>query len=394
VVFAEKWANELAAQQARDPAGRPRPVHGRTVLVVDALTPDATRDSGSLRLINLMRLLIDEGAHVVFLPANRHHDGEATRALQRLGVEAWYAPHARRAPAWLREHGPRFDAAVVCRHYVAQEFLPLLRLHAPRARLLFDTVDLHYLRERRGAALTGDSAALEAAEATRRHELAMIAASDAAFVVSGVERDVLAKDAPAARVEVLSNVHDVAGPGCPFHERSGVVFVGGFRHPPNVDAVLWFAHEVVPHLRAVRPDIVVHVIGSDAPDAIRNLSDGAGLRVHGHVADLDPFMDGARIAIAPLRYGAGVKGKVNLSMAHGQPVVATSCAVEGMHLRDGEDVLVADEPQAFADALLRLYDDEALWNRLSANGLENVRRHFSMDAARGVVRRAILGLPA
>jgi glycosyltransferase involved in cell wall biosynthesis len=78
-------------------------------------------------------------------------------------------------------------------------------------------------------------------------------------------------------------------------------------------------------------------------------------------------------------------------MAHGQPVVATSCAVEGMHLRDGEDVLVADEPQAFADAVVRLYDDEALWNRLSANGLENVRRHFSLDAARDTVRRVILG---
>jgi glycosyltransferase involved in cell wall biosynthesis len=88
-----------------------------------------------------------------------------------------------------------------------------------------------------------------------------------------------------------------------------------------------------------------------------------------------------------LRFGAGVKGKVNLSMAHGQPVVATSCAVEGMYLRDEADVLVADQAQAFADAVVRLYQDEALWNRLAANGLENIRRYFSLDAARAVVNR-------
>ena len=112
--------------------------------------------------------------------------------------------------------------------------------------------------------------------------------------------------------------------------------------------------------------------------------------MHGHVADLDPFMRDVRIAIAPLRFGAGVKGKVNLSMAHGQPVVATACAVEGMHLRDGEDALVADDPHAFADAVVRLHEDEALWNTLARNGLESVAAHFSLDAARKTVSEVFL----
>ena len=99
----------------------------RQVLVIDALTPQPDRDSGSLRLVNLMRLLREEGAHVVFLPANRRHDGRYTDALRRMGVEVWCAPHAARAPAWLAAHGARFDVAMVCRHYVASEFFPLLR---------------------------------------------------------------------------------------------------------------------------------------------------------------------------------------------------------------------------------------------------------------------------
>ena len=112
--------------------------------------------------------------------------------------------------------------------------------------------------------------------------------------------------------------------------------------------------------------------------------------MHGHVPDITPYMDGCRVSVAPLRYGAGVKGKVNLSMAHGQPVVATHAAVEGMHLRDGEDVLVAGDAAAFADAVVRLYTDRALWERLSRGGMDNIARHFSLDAARDTVRRIIL----
>jgi glycosyltransferase involved in cell wall biosynthesis len=213
------------------------------------------------------------------------------------------------------------------------------------------------------------------------------------LVVSETERALLARDAPDVRVEVLSNLHEVAGPGQPWAQRRDLVFVGGFRHPPNVDAVLWFASEVFPATRAQLPDVVFHCIGAHVPGEVQALAGRDGIRVHGHVPDIGPYMDGARVAIAPLRYGAGVKGKVNLSMAHGQPVVATSCAVEGMHLRDGEDVLVADDAQAFADAVVRLYQDEALWNALARNGLANVERHFSLDAGREVVRRVLLERP-
>ena len=338
-----------------------------------------------------MRLLQEEGAHVVFIPANRAHEGRYTQALQQLGVEVWYAPFAKRPHAWLREHGPRFDTVVVCRHYVLREWLPLLRKYAPQAPVVFDTVDLHYLRERRGAELASDQALMRASERTRALELDMIARSDATLVVSEVERSLLAVDAPAAKVEILSNLHHVHGRGQPFAQRHDLVFVGGFRHPPNVDAVRWFVAEVFPLIRAQAPEIVFHCIGSDTSAEIDALASQPGVRVHGHVPDLSPYMDGARIGVAPLRYGAGVKGKVNLSMAHGQPVVATGCAVEGMHLRNGEDVLVADDAAAFAEAILRLYRDEALWQRLADNGMANVERHFSLDAGREVVRRVLLG---
>ncbi|WP_310053790.1 glycosyltransferase [Agrilutibacter niabensis] len=391
-VFQEKWHEALAVQPRADTDADAAAVRRRhpTVLVIDESTPRPDRDSGSLRLVNLMRLLRGEGAHVVFLPADRAHDGAYTEALQQLGIEAWHAPFVQSPAAWLRRHGHRFDRVVVCRHFVAREFLPFLRQHAPQARVVFDSVDLHYLRERRGAELAADPALLRAAERTRVLELDVIARSDATLVVSETERALLAHDAPQARVEVLSNLHHVAGPGRPFAQRHDIVFVGGFRHPPNADAVQWFVSAVFPLIRARLPAVRFHCIGGDVPDEITMLAAQPGVVVHGHVPDIAPYMDGARIAVAPLRYGAGVKGKVNLSMAHGQPVVATSCAVEGMHLRHAEDVLVADDAQAFADAVLQAYQDETLWRRLSANGLLNVERHFSLDAGRDVVRRVLL----
>lgn len=390
--FAEKWRDALQRQW---PLGTPavvaaQPRGTRRVLVIDSETPRPDRDSASLRLVNLMRLLREEEAHVTFVPADLNHAGAETQRLQQLGVEAWYAPFFGTPALWLREHGPRFDTVVVCRHHVLREWLPALRRHAAQAKLVFDTVDLHYLRERRGAELSRDVASMRAAEKTRALELDVIARSDATLVVSDVERRLLAVDAPQATVEILSNLHEMRGAGRPFEERHDLVFVGGFRHPPNVDAVRWFVGDVFPLIRERVPGVRFHCIGGDVPAGVAALAAHEGVEVHGHVPDIDPYMDGARIAVAPLRYGAGVKGKVNLSMAHGQPVVATACAVEGMHLRDGEDVLVADDAHAFADAVVRLYGDATLWRTLSDNGRANVQRHFSLDAARDVVRRVLL----
>ena len=392
VTFAERRRAALA--QHLPPHTVPTPAllhrHQPQVLVIDAQVPRPDHDSGSLRLVNLMRLLREEGAHVVFVPADRKRVEPYTAALQHMGVEAWHGPWLGRLPAWLRAHGARFDAVMVSRHYVAGELLPLLRAHAPQARLVFDTVDLHYLREQRAAELAGDAALRRAAARTRARELAVIAQADATLVVSEVERALLGRDAPGARVEVVSNLHQVAGPGPGFDAREGLVFVGGFRHPPNVDAVRWFVDAVFPRVRARLPGVAFHCIGSHAPAEVLALAARDGVHVHGHVPDITPWMEGARVAVAPLRYGAGVKGKINLSMAHGQPVVATTCAVEGMHLRDGHDVLVADDAEGFADAVVRAHTDAALWDTLARNGQANVAAHFSLDAARATVRRVFL----
>lgn len=171
--------------------------------------------------------------------------------------------------------------------------------------------------------------------------------------------------------------------GCrrPFAERKDIFFVGGYQHPPNIDAALWFVESIWPLVRQELPDIRFHLIGSKAPEQVKALH-GNGVHFHGFVESLEPWLDGCRVAVAPLRYGAGIKGKVNISMARGQPVVATPMAVEGMFARPGCDVMVAETAEEFADAVVKIYEDEDLWNLVSMSGQENVNRYFSVETAR------------
>lgn len=398
--FRERWASRLPAQPAdpdlRDVDGRAadRAARGQRprVLVLDAYTPTPDRDSGSLRMAELLSLLVEEGCAVSFLSQGLTHEGPYTQALQQLGVECWWQPWVGALPRWLRRHGPQFDAIIASRHYVLAPLLPMLRELAPQARIVFDTVDLHFLREQREAEHAGAAADARARD-TRRSELALVGAVDETWVVSPVERDLLAELAPGAAVAVVSNIHRVQGDTPGFADRADIVFVGGFRHPPNVDAALWLGREILLHLRERLPGARVHVVGADAPPAVQALA-GADLLVHGHVPALEALLDGCRIAVAPLRYGAGIKGKVNQALARGLPVVATTCAVEGMALADGRDVLVADDAQAFADAIARLHQDEGLWLRLRAGGYANTAQHFSADAARQALQGFLARLRA
>nr|WP_282452847.1 glycosyltransferase [Lysobacter sp. CAU 1642] len=389
--FLARWRGTLSAHAAPGTDILIAREHRRSchVLVIDATTPQPDQDSGSVRLVNLMRLLRAEGCSVSFFADNRAWVQRYSADLQQMGVEVWWHPWISDPLAWLAEHGKRFDTVIVSRHYILSNYLEPLRQHAPRARVVFDTVDLHYLREQREAELADSDELRRGAARTRDRELALIGSVDLTLVVSPVEQALLAREAPGAAVDILSNVHEVYGRRKGFAERRDLMFVGGFQHPPNVDAVTWFCDAVMPILRQRNPDIRFHIIGSKAPEKLAALGQREGIVFHGFVPDIAPFMDDCRIAVAPLRYGAGVKGKVNMSMSYGQPVVATPIAVEGMFLEAGRDVLVGETPEALAEAVLRLYEDEALWMQLSEAGLRNVAEHFGFEAARRAIQRVL-----
>ncbi len=388
--FRSRWAEVLATYGERDQdleLAKERGVK-RRALVVDnyMVTPD--RESGSVRMRNLFRILQRLGFKVTFAAANLEAPQPYVADLQRIGVEVLYRPYVRRIRDHLAARGSDYDLVILSRADAAARTLDPARAYCAKARIVFDTVDLHFLRERRLAELQGDATTRRVAERRKAQELGLMRRADLTFVVSEAERDLLAVEAPDVPVHVISNIHQVIGSAKPFTERRGLLFIGAFAHPPNTDALLFLCHEIMPLLRGRIPDLKLSVIGADPPREVLACA-GSDVEILGHVPNVEPHFARCRVSVAPLRYGAGVKGKINQSLAHGLPVVATRVAAEGMHLVDGDSVLIADDPAAFAAAVVCLDQDPLLWQQLSDAGLRVMDAHFGFAAAEQALRHAL-----
>ena len=225
------------------------------------------------------------------------------------------------------------------------------------------------------------------ARAVREVELACLRSADVSLAISDAERRMLLDLAPEAVVETLPNIftsRKVPPPG--LAGRRELLFVGGFWQRPNGDAVLWFVERVLPRIRAELPDTVFRIAGSNMTDEVRALADRPGVELFGYAEDLTPVLDTAHVFVAPLRYGAGMKGKVGHAMISGLPVVATTIGGEGMSASDGVHLLMADEPEDFADHVVSLLRDDALWHRLQAEGQALIEATLSAAAIAERVR--------
>jgi GT2 family glycosyltransferase/SAM-dependent methyltransferase len=379
--FVARWREQLESEHLRSAptnvrvaANRQRGPH---VLVVDHFVPTWDRDAGSLRMLNIMRALIGLGARVSFMPDNFTHTQPYTRMLQQMGVEVLYGQLD--VNAELATIGPRLSMAILSRPHVASRWLDSIREFAPAATVAYDTVDLHWLREARRNAIgaspasafgtgNGHAEALgPRAIALRELELAMIRATDTTFVVSDSERAQVQRDVPGAEVLVVPTVHDVEPFVPPPEERTGILFVGGFQHPPNVDAAVSLIKEIMPAVWRALGDVRVTIVGSNPPPEVQVLA-SSRVDVTGWVEDLQPLLDGARLMLAPLHYGAGMKGKITQALSVGLPVVTTPIGAEGLEGHEEECMLIADDPQRLATETIRAYRDNELWRELSRAG--------------------------
>jgi glycosyltransferase involved in cell wall biosynthesis len=373
--FVAKWKTQLATQPRKVPDQIRRISnhrrHGPHVLVIDHRVPTPDQDSGSLRMLHLLRALDAHDCRISFLPDNLATYEPYTGALRGMGVEVLDG----HIDVWqeLVAIGPQLRLVIASRPYVAPRYLHMLREQAPGATIAYDTVDLHHLREARRSAVGGDRSASGVAATMRELELGLMRAADVTLVVTEEEREHVQRDLPSARVEVVPNAHEVVADVAPLEDRAGLLFVGGFEHLPNIDAVEYLVRSVMPLVRKQLGDVPLTIAGSKPTPAVLELA-SANVEVTGFVPDLEALLDRTRVMVAPLRYGAGMKGKVTQSLAQGLPVVTTAIGAEGLGAVDGRDMLIAEDPQAFADAVVRLYRDDALWRTLSANGQAVVER--------------------
>lgn len=335
-------------------------------------------------MVNLMRVLSDLDRSVTYAPQTLGNREELQR-LRQLAAELGVAlPPERSVKSHIRRSGASYGVAILCRPGPTERYLPMLRRFCPGTRVLFDTVDLHHLRELRQSEIEGNRSLRRSALEVRQTELQLVASADATIVVSTAERDLLQQERPTARIRVVSNIHHINPPGPGFADRSGLLFVAGFDHSPNVDAAVWLVDAVMPQVWQRLPAVELRLVGSNPPAKVRSLQ-RSQVRVTGWVPSIEPYLHESRLAVAPLRFGAGVKGKITQSLAAGLPVVATPLAGEGMPIEHERDILMADEATDLAQTIVRAYEDEALWNRLADNGRKTASRHFSFEAARRAV---------
>jgi GT2 family glycosyltransferase len=375
-----RWRPALTRHRNRDEAPyfeRERGQHQR-LLVVDVTAPTPDQDAGSVQTYLALRCALALGYKTHFVPQdNWLFQPRYTTDLQRMGVDCAYAPYELGFEAYMRRYGALFDAVLVYRPTGLEAALPAIRAHAPQAACLFHVADLHYLRMQRTAELEdSDDLRFEAA-AMRERELLLVAQADCTITHSSIEREILSEAAPGCPVALWPLMSEIAGTARGFAGRRDICFLGGYRHPPNEDAVIYFVERIFPLLRAAEPGIRFIIAGSFATEAVRALACDDVI-VRGQVGDLRELFDECRVFVCPLRVGAGVKGKVASALAYGIPVVSTPIGVEGSGLVEGRDVLVADTPADFADSVLRLYRDATLWEDVSRNGLVFVEENLSL----------------
>lgn len=353
------------------------------VFFVDSVPPAPDRDAGSVTADNFISICLDRDAEVLFAStsertwSNVYNLSIASRGVIALTLPSFRDPDS--IAQFIRAQAYSSLTVVLSRVHAGGEFLEMIRSEFPFAKIIFNTVDLHGLRELREAKLIGSDARSFSAYATLSREKDLIQRADATIILSEAELKELEPYAPYANLRLIPLISEFRTPTKGFDERHDVMFIGSYSHQPNVDAVEYIFEEIWPIVQASDPSIILKLVGPNFPDLLAKRVP-RGVQLLGYVENLSEELENIRITIAPLRYGAGIKGKVAMSLSHGVPCVATSVAVEGMGLVNESEVLVADSAHEFVLSLLRIYHNKTLWQDLSRKGYRFCENRFSRGA--------------
>lgn len=375
--FQQKWAEVLAAHSPRHATPTPRASKGR-ILVLDHKVPQPDRDSGSVDMFNTLRIMLQLGYEVDYVPLARPaFHAKYTAMLQQEGVRCHYRPYYGGLGALLKQVDP--DLVFISRIKTIARSFDLVRRLTPRAKIIFNTVDLNFLRVGRRAEVEGSAKLARKAARFRASELFYLNEADASILISAAERDLVSSEVNPDRLAIIPLIREFPERRANFEATQNIGFIGHFTHRPNVDAMQFFLAEIWPQVKRELPGVRFDIIGQDFPDELLPLVDDS-VKVHGMIPDLDTIFPTLRLCVAPLRYGAGLKGKLATSLGYGVPTIVSPVAVEGMGMTHGQEVLVAEDVAAWVRLIPALYSGRDEWEKLSARGLSYVQGEYSLEA--------------
>lgn len=384
--FLTKWKSVLEKDhfpnaenvfQARD-----RSRYKKTILFIDHYVPMFDKDAGSRNTFSYVKLFVEMGYHVLFLGDNFFPHQPYTDVLQQMGVEVlygvWYKDNWK---SWLTLNGTKIDYVYMNRPHISEKYIDSIKKHT-KAKIIYHGVDLHCARLRAQYEVEKDVSLLKEADDWEKRERKLFSQSDIMLTVSEKEKPIIEKMEPGKPVIVLPILFFDDFPDIkPFSSRKDILFVGGFAHNPNVDGVLWFAREVLPLL----PSVKFIIVGSNPPEKIQKLAN-ENIVVKGFVSDEDlaELYSHCRVAVAPLRFGAGVKGKTIEAMHNLIPLVSTSFGIEGLPKLD-EIVPPCDEAADFAKEISIFLDSDDACHKAAEKYKEWLKKWFSTKRAVEVI---------
>lgn len=385
--FFKRWVHVLEKENFHDTEDGPflardKSMGKKVMLFMDHNVPTHDKDAGSFIAFEYLKLFSKQGYKIIFWPHNLGKIEPYTETLQQLGIEVIYGSRDASFDDFITKNGKYVDMAIISRPHVAEAYLKKIKTNSG-AKIIYIPHDLHYLREARAAEImTSSEQAIQAME-TKKTELSIMEQSDVSLFFSDKEVEIVKKESSKINADVIPWIEilqDIDGKD--FRKRKGLLFIGGFIHQPNEDAVLWFHEEVFPKLKNVIPDLQIEIIGNKPTEKIQNLN-CEDFKVIGFVEDEDlpEYFNSARVFVAPLRFGAGFKGKIARSMSYGLPVVTTEIGAEGIGLIDRENAMITNDAQQFADKIIELYQGEQLWDKISKNSVMHLKDKYSVFAA-------------
>jgi O-antigen biosynthesis protein len=412
------------------------------ILVLDLIPPEPDKDAGSIRLQEIFNILHQLGFQISFQPNSTGRHVKYALELLYQGIQYLYPGTIRQLSKYIQKYGAHeeleecpWDVVIACRRSVIDKYINHIKRLCPMIPIIFDTVDVHFIREQRAfyrqlelqkllettsatstatttsttLVTTADSKDIKKdmkkeflilSENTVREVLLMMV-SNITYVVSSTEYETIHQLMPSLDVRIVSNIYHPPNSlpiEDPIH-RNGALFVGSMCHPPNVDALHFIVDEILFLNKTFPNEFYFHIVVSrslECPqnDALHKIQSHPLVRLYYDVTNqfLQKLHSTVKVVLAPVLVGAGVKGKVNYALLHGVPVISTSIGAEGMYLETRKSFLLANTGLEFYTSIMELYQDTSLWQKLRNGGLEVMKNHFSRQVAQEMIQKSLFDL--
>ena len=391
--FYDKWKEVLKKEHFANGEevflAKDRSRFKKHILVVDHYVPKHDKDAGGKCTYMYLQLFVKLGMKVTFIGDNFYPEQPYTQELNQMGIEVLYGNYYyNNWKKWLKENAHYFDYIYLQRPHISIKYIDIVKEYSD-AKILYFAHDLHHIREYREYELTGDEEKLKSSEKWKKIEYELFEKTDVGHVVGSYEQQVMQEafpDKPIRNIPLYIYEKQLDDINKDFATREDIMYVGGFGHPPNIDAVLWFGKEVFPKVLEKYPTMKWYVIGSKVTPEIQALASD-NIIIMGFVPDekLDEVYRKCRMAIVPLRVGAGVKGKVVESAYYQIPLVTTTIGAEGLDDKVG-NMVVEDNAEAMSELIIKLYEDYAALKDMSDAGRQFVDKYFMLSEAERVIR--------